>query len=79
MLLNVTSSEDVPGLDNVCHSGWSQVSCGICCLLTMFCSGGGREGVFLPLMASPGGMRVSGPRTVPGSGIWRRVARPGGE
>ena len=45
---------------------------------------GQRGGVFAPdgqprRNAGLGRIRDSGPRTVPGSGIWRRVARPGGE
>ena len=78
-------------LDNASAGRCSLVSCSCCCLLTMFCSGGGSKGVFLPpgLSPQPSSRRNAGPwcqrtragdiTTVPGCGIWRRrgQAMPG--
>ena len=70
-------------LDNASAGRWSLISCSCCCLLTMFCSGGGSKGVFLPLgLHSPaaGGMSRSPESEEQGRGhhhcswlwIWRR-------
>ena len=74
-------------LDNASAGRWSLVSCSCCCLLTMFCSGGGSKGVFLPPgLHSPaaGGMPRSPVSEEPGRGhhhcswLWNLEApRPG--